>query len=357
MWVCLDGLEVGGENIMSKLLLFSDLHADNWSAFSYTTEEGYNSRLISQINVLHTILSYAQENDCKVVFAGDLFNRRLLIPSDVVHLVSEVFLNYKVITYLVVGNHDMYSNKPWHTLLGLFNHIPHVFVITERTNIYVQPHIHISMVPYGESIIEASRSNLPKQAYHMLVAHYGINEAKLGPSNYRMESDLTVKQIKEYGYDLALFGHVHKDQALTDNIIVLGSCMAHSFHEAWEEKFFYVFDCVERTLVKYPTNAPKFMVHEINSEEELKSVDIRDGNYHRINILTPKITMEDVKAYTDTNVIISFNAQSQYRYEGKIEESKNRTPKQEVEDYYSVLETELEKDKLKERAYKIIEGG
>jgi DNA repair exonuclease SbcCD nuclease subunit len=169
-----------------------------------------------------------------------------------------------------------------------------------------------------------------------------------------MESDLTVKQIKSYGYDLALFGHIHKPQTLTDKIIVLGSAMAHSFHEVDEKKYFYIFNSEDRTLVKYPTNAPKFLVHDINTEEELTKVDIKDGNYHRINILTPKIGFEDIKDYTNTNVIISFASQSQYRHEGNLEENRGRTPEQEVEDYYEELETELEKDKLKKESVRII---
>jgi DNA repair exonuclease SbcCD nuclease subunit len=331
------------------------MHLDNWNAFSTTTSDGYNSRFIKQLHVLEFILQVAKENSCKVVYAGDLFNRRLLVPTDVLHMTYEVLDYYDMTMYIVVGNHDMYDNNPAHTSLSVFRDLNNINIITQFCNVYVQPHVHLNLVPYGEPIPAAS-TKLPSQAYQILVAHYGINEAKLGPSNYRMESDLTVKQIKEYGYDLALFGHIHKAQALADNIIVLGSAMAHSFHEVDEEKYFYVFDCEERQLVKYETNAPKFLVHNINTEEELQGVNIKDGNYHRINVLTSKIKFDDVKNYTDTNVIISFSAQSQYTYEGEIESSESRNPKQEVEDYYDVLETDLEKPLLKKKAISIIEG-
>jgi DNA repair exonuclease SbcCD nuclease subunit len=341
---------------MSKFLLFTDLHLDNWNAYSTTLSNGYNSRLAKQIQLLDNLLMYAKKNVDYVVFAGDLFNRRLLVPTDVLHLAFETFSDYPdTPIYLLVGNHDMYDNNPTHTILSVFREFDNVFVISRDTTIYFQPQTHVTLVPYGISIPAAS-TKLDKDAYQILVTHYGLAEAKLGPSNFRMESDLTVKKIREFGYDLSLFGHIHKAQALTDQIVVLGSAMAHSFHEAGEPKFFYVFDGEDRSLVKYPTNAPEFLVHNVNSEEEFYSIDTQDGNYHRINILTPKITFDDVKNYTDTNVIISFSYQSQYTYTGEAMESiESRGPKQEVGDYYDSLDTELEKDRLKKDSLRIIE--
>lgn len=340
---------------MSKILFVSDLHLDNWGAFSTTTKEGFNSRFVEQFKVLSGVLKYAEDHGYIAVFGGDLFNRRLLIPTDVLHLTYDLLSLYKIHMYFIVGNHDMYGSCPAATPLAVFSNLKYVNVITQATNVYVQPNTHISMVPYGEPI-PVSSTKLPDSAYQILVAHYGIHEAKLGPSNYRMESDLTVKQIKEFGYDLALFGHIHKPQALAENVIVLGSAMAHSFHEVNEEKYFYVFDCEERKLVKYPTNAPKFLVHEVWSIEDFCNINLEDGNYHRVNILTDAVPFDDVKAYANPNVIISFTKQSQYNYKEEVEEQKGRSPEDEVEDYYNLLETDLEKEKLKKKSLDIIGG-
>jgi DNA repair exonuclease SbcCD nuclease subunit len=341
---------------MTKLLFFSDMHLDNWSAFSTIDGFGYNTRLLEQLRILETILRYAQEHSCKVIFAGDLFNRRLLVPSDVLYLTSMIISSYKIPIYLLVGNHDMFGGIPAQTVLEVFKHMNHVSVVNSTCQIYAQPDVHITLVPYGEPIPTAS-TELPESAFQILVTHYGIHEAKLGPSNYRMESDLTVKQIKEFGYTLSLFGHIHKPQALADNVIVLGSAMAHSFHEIDEEKYFYIFDCKEKKLVKYPTNAPKFLVHEVWSEEDFWDINTEDGNYHRINIMTDTVTFNDIKGFVNPNVIVSFTKQAQYKPNEETEEAKGRSTKDEIDDYYDALDTELEKDKLKDLSLSIVEEG
>jgi len=341
---------------MSRLLITSDTHFDNLNMFSTTTKAGNNSRFITNLSIFEGMLRYAKDNDYYLIHLGDLLNRRLLIPADVLTLVYEVIAKYKeVIQYYVVGNHDMFGNDPNSTPLKIFSEMKHVNVITEPTIVYFQPSVHFSLVPYGAPIPAAS-TKLPQGTYQILATHMGVKEAKIGPREFRMESDISIPFIRGLGYDLTLVGHIHKPQALTDDIIIVGSPYQLSFAETEEIKFFYVFDCEERTLVKYPTNAPKFLVHEVNTEEELKAIDINDGNFHRINVCTPKITFEDVRDYTSSNVIISFNSQSQYRYEGEIEEDKTRNTKEEVEDYYDNLETELEKDKLKKESMRIVEG-
>ena len=341
---------------MTKLLITSDTHFDNLQMFSTTTAEGFNSRLIENLHVFEDLLVYARDNDCYLLHLGDLFNRRLLLPADVLHLTYELIAKYKdVIQYYIVGNHDQYGNTPANTPLKIFSEMKHVNIITEPTQVYFQPGVHVSMVPYGGRLLPAS-PKLKNKSYQILAMHLGVQGAKIGPREFRLESDISIPQIRELGYDLTWIGHIHKPQALTDEIIIVGSPYQLSFAEVGETKYFYIFDLEDKTFVKYPTHAPEFLVHDINSEEELNALDVEDDNYHRINILTSKITFEDVKNYTASNVIISFNAQSQYKYEGELPENKGRTPKQEVEDYYEVLETDLEKDILKNKSLEIIEG-
>ena len=341
-----------------KLLIFTDLHLDNWGAFSTITSGGYNSRFMEQAKVFESLLVYAEEHNCNLVFGGDLFNRRLLVPTDVLHITYELLKSYdKQTIYLLVGNHDMYTWVTTSTVLSVFSGLKHVNVIDEPCTVYVQPNVSLSLIPHG-ALIPASSAALRKQDhYQILVTHYGVNEARLGPKDFRMKDDLTVKQLKELDYDLVLIGHIHKPQALADNIIVMGSVMAHSFHEAGEEKYFYIFDCEDRTLVKYQTNAPQFLVHDVKTKKQLKSIDVGDGNYHRINILSGKILPSDTAPFTGSNVIISHAARSSYGDEAEVvEQLQVRTPEDEVEDYYQVLDTELSKKKLVRRSLDIIGG-
>lgn len=342
---------------MGKILLTTDFHLDSWTHFSSINEEGYNTRLLKQLALLEGLLGYCKEHDCKFVHGGDLWNRRLLIPSDVIHLTYELLASFPEVTmYFLIGNHDTYNWNSRCTPLRVLNGLKHVSVIDYPCEVYFQPNTVISFAPYGAPI-PAKSANRTENVYSILLAHYGVNEAKLGPANIRMESDLTVKQLKEFNYDLTLLGHIHKPQALANDVIVLGSPMAHSFHEVDEEKYFYVFDCETKELVKYPTNAPKFIVHNIESKKSLKTLStvLQSDNYYRINVLTPEITHEDMKPFVAHNVVISFASQSQYDYSvADNREAEGRTPKEEVEDYYEALDTELDKKKLKEKSLKII---
>ena len=335
-----------------KFLFFTDTHLDNWSAFSTVTDDGYNSRFILQLKVIEMILQYAKEHHCHIIFGGDLFNRRLLVPADVLHLTYELFERHSDVTvYLLVGNHDMYGSDPKRTSLSVFKGIKNVMVVDAYCQVYGQPDTTISLIPYGASIPAAPASD----QFNILVAHYGIHEAKLGPANYRMESDLTVKRLKEYGYDLTMLGHIHKPQTLNDKVIVMGSAMAHSFHEVGEEKYFYVFDCDTKKLVKYPTGAPKFLVHDIMSAEDLETLDVHNQNYHRVNIHDPEITMSDVKDFSAANVVISFNTQLAHSEVQEIDEAKGRGPSEEIHDYFGTMETSLDTDRLIKEALKITE--
>lgn len=337
---------------MSKLLFFTDMHLDNWSAFSSITNTGYNSRFWEQVKILEGILAYAEKHDCKIVFGGDLFNRRMLVPTDVLHITYELFASYtSQPIYLLVGNHDMYTWNPECTPLRQYDAMNHMNIITEPTVVYAHPTTNISMVPHGALIPTCPASDT---TYDILLTHYGVNEARLGPKDFRMKDDLTVKELKDLGYDLVMLGHIHKPQALAENIIVMGSPMSHSFHEANETKYFYVFDCETKELVKYPTGAPMFLTHDVKTKKELNKIDIKDGNYHRINILTKKISLADLSNYTAPNVVIARSTADGGLEMMELAKRENRSPKDEVDAYYDSVETELKRDVLKKESLKII---
>jgi DNA repair exonuclease SbcCD nuclease subunit len=340
-----------------KVLFFTDLHLDNWSAFSTTTTGGYNSRFIQQLTVLEGILRYAEQHNCTVVFGGDLFNRRLLIPTDVMHLTYELLAAYdKQTIYFVVGNHDIYDWNSSHNSLAVLNEMSHVYVIDESTSVYTDHNVHLRLVPHG-ALLPTSSASLREEVqdyYEVMVTHYGVNEARLGPKDFKMKEDLTVKQLKELNYDLILLGHIHKPQVLADNIIVMGSVMAHSFHETDEKKYYYVLDTETREFVKYESEAPKFVTIDIKTKAQLKKLVLIDGNYYRVNILTTKITPKDTAELAGRNVIISYTKASGL-YEGGVKvKRKTRTPQDEINEYYDIVDTELDRKLLKKKAIEIV---
>jgi DNA repair exonuclease SbcCD nuclease subunit len=340
-----------------KILFFTDIHLDNWSAFSTTVEGGYNSRFMQQLHTLEQILYYAEKRDMRIVFGGDLFNRRLLIPSDVMHKTYELLAKYnKQLIYFVVGNHDIYDWNSANNSLAVLSEMEHVYVIDQPTSVYTEHNVHLSLVPHG-ALLPTSSATLRSEVqnyYEILVTHYGVNEARLGPKDFKMKDDLTAKQLRELGYDLVLLGHIHKPQTIGEDIVVMGSVMAHSFHEANETKYFYVFDTETRELNAVNSGAPQFLALDIKSKAVLKKLTLEDRNYYRLNILTDKITPADTAHLAGRNVIISY-----HRREGGIvvnvkDKKKVRTIKDEVNDYFDALDTDLDKKKLKKKAMEIV---
>jgi DNA repair exonuclease SbcCD nuclease subunit len=340
-----------------KILFFTDLHLDNWSAFATTVEGGYNSRFMQQLSTLENILYYAEKREMRIVFGGDLFNRRLLIPADVLHQTYELLAKYdKQPIYFVIGNHDIYDWNSEHNSLAVLSEMQHVYVIDEATSVYTADNVHLSLVPHGALLPTSSaslRSEVPNY-YEILVTHYGVNEARLGPKDFKMKDDLTVKQLKELNYDLILLGHIHKPQQLADNITVMGSVMAHSFHETDEVKYYYVFDTETRELTAINSGAPMFLTIDIKTKTQLKQLQLDDRNYYRLNILTSKITPKDTIKYAGRNVIVSYSSVTKGVIGEEPRKRRARTIEDEVRDYYEIVETELKKTQLIAKSMEVV---
>jgi len=107
--------------------------------------------------------------------------------------------------------------------------------------------------------------------------------------------------------------------------------------------------------------APKFIVWDITGREGLEKLLTfapLQENYYRLNVLSPEITHEDMKPFVSDNTIISFVSQSIYDHGLEPEPySTTRSPQEEVEGYYSVLETDLDKKKLIKKSSEIIGRG
>jgi DNA repair exonuclease SbcCD nuclease subunit len=174
---------------VSKILLCSDMHFDNWNYFSTITKDGYNSRFIKQLEVFEQFLNYAREHNCIFIHGGDFWNRRLLVPSDVVHLTYKLIASYSdVDMYFLIGNHDTYSMNSKCTPLSVFNSLEHVNIMDYPSEVYFHPNTTINFIPYG-GLIPAKSADMrvfKPEMYHILLAHYGVNEAKLGPRRWQI---------------------------------------------------------------------------------------------------------------------------------------------------------------------------
>ena len=76
-----------------KVLIITDLHADNYTQFARLLDSGVNSRLQACLDVLDQVNSICQSKEITdIFFLGDLFNSRTAVPIDVYYLVEEALL-------------------------------------------------------------------------------------------------------------------------------------------------------------------------------------------------------------------------------------------------------------------------
>jgi len=93
---------------MDKILVFSDLHAGVYTRFNK------DERLSDLEKCLDYILQYIiKENVRYVVFLGDLFERKNLIETECISIISQKFFKISKVAELFVvdGNHDVYSKS------------------------------------------------------------------------------------------------------------------------------------------------------------------------------------------------------------------------------------------------------
>jgi len=324
-----------------KLLFFSDPHLDNYMAFSTILPNGDNSRLVEQINVLDHMM---ESTKIDIVFMlGDLFNRRLSIPTSVLARTHDFFSRWadKNMFYLLVGNHDTFTTSTSDTSLCSFAEYEMIKII-DYPNVMEYDDIVITMVPYGGLLPERRT-----ERFSILCYHGGINEAAMGPRDIRSNFDLSLKSIKKLGYDLYLFGHIHKPQVLGGNVHILGSVMSLSFAEADENKFYYVFDTETKTLTPVESGAKKFRHHIVKEVKDLEKIDTTT-DYHKIEIRNRNFPIEKLATVTAPNVVVSFADSSQV----SVDLTKIRTVavEDEITAYIQGLDTKLDKDKLTTKA-------
>jgi len=257
-----------------KILIVSDLHADNYSRFSRLTKSGINCRLQDCLDVIRNLKGPAEQVGAECLFfLGDLFNSRTTISIDVYYLVFQEIekLAKNIKAYLLVGNHDqflrkgdIYSTYPFSSICQ---------VISEPTVLNLDGSKFVCL-PYQE---EQDFRFIETHEGDYLFAHLGLNGAKVGPTEYKMKTALNPEDLKPDRFKWIVLGHYHKFQRLGDNIVYVGSMLQHSFGERGEEKFALVLDTETEKLQRIKLDGPQFL--QITLDELDERVN---GNYIKV---------------------------------------------------------------------------
>lgn len=241
-----------------KILIFSDLHLHTWKYGSYITDSGYNSRLLSQVNVLDQINKFADTNNIDhILFGGDLFHTHSSIPTQALSAAVQCFAmmsNKKIIALL--GNHDM-SNKAGniHSLQWLREYA----TVVEWSSTIEFGESVIHALPYTESEeeLQTHLKNTPRDS--ILLLHQGVAGVPMG-SGFVINEMLRPDMLDKVHCKAAFAGHYHTHKIVNEKLTVIGSPMQHTWGDVGEARGWIVYDTNTGVSKHYQSIAPEFRI-------------------------------------------------------------------------------------------------
>ena len=321
-----------------EFIAFSDIHFDKNINKSYTLPNGISSWTKCQLDIVSQIFSYAAENNVlKVFHGGDLFDIKNRIPQDLYNSVWSTFRNLSndgFEIYFNTGNHDFHSEIS--SSLKPFSDI--VTVVTEPTDVVFNTTL-IRIIPYSKI---ADNIGVPDGFKHtVLFIHEDINGLEYLGSEYNKYKKYDKQIFKDW--DVVFNGHIHKSQEL-GNIINMGSCMRKAFGET-HHTYFYHYN--NGSVSKIECKSPNFIIAPGFSSKILSTIEKDDYNFYRIDIEPNELSNPIFKKYNVFPNIIRAT-----KKKNRIQGSMSVTD--EISEYISIADTELDKEKLEEIGAQLI---
>ncbi len=238
------------------MVIFTDLHIHNYQKFSNNS-----SRLNNCLDVLSEMFKIANKNNLPILFVGDLFDKQVLLPVEVINKTIEHFADLfdkfpNTKFYAISGNHDQASKntiaKPAITALSSLDRVFENFILIDNETVKINNYV-VHGIPYYE-YIEDFYEKLSNVKADILLIHQAPN----GISDKYIHTNMDISFAKNF--KLVLCGHIHKAEKLKDNFIVLGSPLHKDLSDEGQIKGYYIFDDYNMTF--YPLDYPMFSSEE-----------------------------------------------------------------------------------------------
>lgn len=351
-----------------KVLIISDLHADNYTQFARLLDNGVNSRLQACLDVLsqvHDICISKEISD--IFFLGDLFNSRTAVPMDVYYLVYEKLkeISNDRDIWLLVGNHDLFlkrgneisSTRPFETICHVVDK-PMVTISVDNLTQFV-------WLPFEEGNKENLKllrdfQPLSIRKNALLLGHLGLTGAKVGTHEYRMKTELNVEDLHPELFDWVVLGHYHKFQILgkDENVVYAGSMLQRTFGERGEKKSAFIFDTKNpHELSRIELTAPKFISRKATAVISFKTtakLSVVRGNYVEVSCKDSERDGVNKKLMALGAKDFVIKGEFEEHFQPRLQVDSLASISDMVEAYVDGSETKLEKKKLKSIAKEIM---
>lgn len=255
---------------MAKIVIFSDLHAHTFGAYSHPLEDGTNSRLQDTLDVIDDVRALANELDADaVLFGGDLFHERRHIVTQAFSKVYEalsLFAIDKIPLFMIHGNHDQadkagrfHALKPFQTYANVVDEPGWTTLETGAED------LHILAVPYIEDtdhLLDIVNIKPPKgEGSKIFLGHFGVDGAKLGADFvYSNGNEPAMGNIPIGRFDAGFLGHFHLHQKMAPNFWYVGAPLQHNWGDKGQVRGCMVYDTETKKAYHHPLNrAPRFV--------------------------------------------------------------------------------------------------
>ena len=349
-----------------KVALYSDLHAHPYNNGTIL-EHGVNSRVMDAARVIEQVYSHALSNEIDhVIFGGDLFDRRKSIDVNTYNTIHQFISEWsrQVSSIMIPGNHDQANKSGTVHALERF-HSTDCVVISQPRWCDLGEGVHLFGVPYyddGELIaryIEEGLKEKPEGTNHILLIHYGIEGAKVGPSDYILPCELKLPMLQLDEWDIVFSGHYHIGQQLGSKFHYIGSAMQHRWDDVGFEKSFVVYDSEDNSISRIPVEAPCFIeIRDKTKNHEVSNCFVRIIRNYDIDEDKKKKIEEKLKERGALSVEFRYEPEKVDTVEEeRIEFSESGGDYQILDDYVAsdLIDTSLlDRDKLLDIGKKIL---
>jgi DNA repair exonuclease SbcCD nuclease subunit len=270
---------------MSKILIFSDLHAHPFKPYATLLESGVNSRLQDAVNIVKQIRHIAETAGVDMVlFGGDMFHVRKNIPVAAFNMLYQEMAQFSLLKIPVVmihGNHDQadrfgeeYSIYAFGAFATVIDKPGWVSVNTAAGD----RRIGVLGVPYLEDLDQlraAVDQPAPSDIDHKIfLGHFGVQGAMLGADFvYQGQYDAKVEDFAPARFDASFLGHFHLYQKLPgNNAHFIGAPMHHTWGDKGQTRGCLLYDTDTMLHEQIRLTAPQFI--------ELTEEDVEEADAH-----------------------------------------------------------------------------
>jgi len=256
-----------------RFLVTADLHCHNHQAFATYNGDGVNERLLDSLGVIGRMADYAEEYGItRLVIAGDLFDKRTAVQTDVLHLTFEAILAVRrrgLSPIIITGNHDQFLRNGRYHATAVFQNMA---LVVDTPQVTMMEEVAFMLCPFIDDMGERkaalgrlARAQTPGADRRILIAHTPIDDGfvgSFGDSEVMVDQGVEVADLVPEAYDLAILGDYHQAQALTDDgqVFYVGSPLQLDRGESGEKGFWEVEASKGKVNAKMvPVDAPRFV--------------------------------------------------------------------------------------------------